>query len=130
MKKLIIIILFLFINTTSYSSSLDEKQCEQLGGTFSDLGCLFPTEDQKEFVKDPNLYTPSKEKCECMGGKWHEEYGCIASISEEECKKFGGVLDPELGCKKTLTKDQCEKIGGSFLEDGTCDTKMNKVNTK
>ncbi len=111
------------IFTPLYAAEIDEQQCKKMGGTYTSLGCLFPSEDQEDFVKNPNIYKPNREKCECLGGKWHEEYGCIAPMTEEECNKIGGILDPELGCKKTFTKEQCEKIGGTLKKNGECDLK-------
>jgi hypothetical protein len=123
MRLLSLIIIGIVFSTSVFADELTEKQCIEIGGTFTDVGCIFPDEKDIDFYKNTKVYSPSKKECECLGGRWHEKYGCIARMTEEQCKKLGGHLDPELGCKKTFTKEQCEKLGGSFKEGSGCDLK-------
>ncbi|MET0014721.1 MAG: hypothetical protein ABW088_13810 [Sedimenticola sp.] len=78
--------------------------------------------DEEEAIKykQSKMYLPDKEECECSGGKWHEEHGCLASIKPSECEAMGGQLHPELGCVKLLSPDQCEKLGGTLNDDRSC----------
>ena len=120
MIHVIAALIFTLLSLSAVSEELTEAQCDQLGGVLTEVGCLMVKESEKEKYKKAKVYIPGKKECECCGGRWHEEYGCLAKIDENECQNMGGQVHPELGCVKLLSIDQCEKLGGTINDDGTC----------
>ncbi len=105
----------------AYGEQLSQAQCHQLGGVLTDVGCVMAKGEEAEKYKNAKMYMPNKKQCECSGGKWHEEHGCLAQIKRAECESMGGQIHPELGCVKLLSSEQCEKLGGKEDSDGTCE---------
>ena len=103
------------------SDQLTEEQCSQIGGVLTEIGCVMAKGEDAGKLRNAKMYLPSKKECECSGGRWHEEHGCLAPIQSEECTAMGGQAHPELGCVKLLSTDQCEKLGGVVKADGGCE---------
>jgi hypothetical protein len=120
MKHTIIAWIIGVLSFSAIGEELTESQCNQLGGVLTEAGCIMASDSDKEKYKNAKVYMPGKEECECNGGRWHEEHGCLAKIDANECSTMGGQVHPELGCVKLLSMDQCEKLGGKIKDDGTC----------
>ena len=113
-------LLFLAISSNLLAEELTNIQCEAIGGTYTKAGCLILDESEKAKYKSENTYLPDKEECECQGGTWHAEYGCMAKVSKEQCASLGGKIQPEIGCVQQFTQEKCQELGGSLNENGGC----------
>lgn len=124
MKVLPILILMQTLSPLAAAQgTITPEECAALHGTHTDLGCLIMSEPGSSKVDLSKAQAATKEQCNCIGGKWHESYGCIAPIGAEDCEKLGGHADPELGCVKKPTLTQCEAAGGRYSKDGNCNLK-------
>ena len=119
MRYVLFHVLFLFLCGSSFAADLTKSQCEKIGGTYTKVGCLILGDSEKERYSEKDLYMPNKEECNCQGGTWHNEHGCLAKISEDDCKALGGEIQKELGCIQRPTQEQCQALGGSYQE-GNC----------
>ncbi len=122
MKYTVIALIISILSFSVIGAELTKAQCNQVGGVLTEAGCLMVDDSEKEKYEKSKVYLPDKEECECSGGKWNDEHGCLAKIDAKQCESMGGQVHPELGCVKLLSMDQCEKFGGS-IKDGTCEFK-------
>ena len=120
MNRTVVILTITLFSLSAIGEELSEALCIQLGGVLTEAGCLMVDESEKEKYKNTKVYLPDKEECECSGGRWHEEHGCLAKVGADECATMGGQVHPELGCVKLLSMDQCTKLGGTINDDDTC----------
>jgi hypothetical protein len=112
------ILLFVFCGS-SFAEDLTKAQCEKIGGTYTKAGCLILGDSEKTKYSSKDVYMPGEEECNCQGGRWHKEHGCLAKVPESECKALGGVVHEELGCIQRPTQEQCRALGGNYQE-GNC----------
>ena len=122
MKFLPILILCLNLSSAGAAQdSITREECKALRGTYTELGCLMTDTPGSAKIDLSRAKPATPEQCKCMGGRWHQTYGCLAPIDVKECKAIGGQIDPELGCVKRPTAEQCKAAGGKYREDGSCE---------
>lgn len=119
MRFILSCVLLLAFCSSAFAEDLTKAQCEKIGGTHTKAGCLILGDGEKAKYSGKNIYMPGKEECNCQGGTWHNEHGCLAKVSENECKALGGEVQPGLGCIQKPTQEQCQALGGSYQE-GNC----------
>ena len=117
MRYVPLYILLFALCHSAFSADLTKAECEKVGGTSTKAGCLMLNDADKSKYTGKEIYMPGEEECNCQGGRWHKEHGCLAKVPENECKTLGGVVHQELGCIQNPTKEQCQALGGTY-QDG------------
>ena len=120
MRYRFLFLIFVVVSSELLASDLTESQCETIGGTYTKIGCLMLDDSEKAKFKSDKAYMPGKDECDCQGGTWHEEHGCLAKITEEQCHALGGTMQKEFGCVQKLTRENCKDLGGTTDENGHC----------
>ena len=120
MKYLIALMLPVAISSSLRAEELTKSQCEMVGGTFTEIGCLMLDESGKAKYENSKAYMPNKEQCDFQGGTWNNEHGCMAKMSESQCTSLGGKMQVGVGCVQQLSQEKCKDLGGTLNENGGC----------